>query len=311
MLMNQVLFQAAVALVGSLACISGALLYFQRVRLERPAIGTFNGRDMVMIAFFIIVLPILYLILPSIFLTGFLLLTFTSALYITFSPIVPLRLLWLGIIAILGMNIVVTMTMLGTKSGWQLYWIVTSMVVLFAAVGVSNLYIQGGMRMQHIAWFALFLAVYDGFFSLVIPLTPKLADAFEGRPLDPSIGFTIGSYNANIGLGDLLIYCLFTVAAYKGFGRRGALAACVIVTIFGALVPAMVPLVVTRFVRQGVGIVVPAQTFFGPVAFATYWWLQRSAPERTMRQWFETQDTFGHAVVRVRRPVRVRAAVAQ
>ena len=235
-----------------------------------------------MIAFFIIVLPILYLILPDVVLTGFLIVTFTSALYIALSPLIPARLMWVGIVALLGANIWVTETLLGTKLGWQLYWGMTSIAVLIAAVGISNLYVQCGMRLGHIAWFALFLAGYDAFFSMVIPLTPKLADAFEGRPLDPSIGFTMGLFSANIGLGDVLIYCLFTVAAYKGFGRQGAMTAFIIVTIFGAIIPGMVPILITRFVRQGVGIVVPAQTFFGPVAFATYFWLRRHAPERNM-----------------------------
>jgi len=36
----------------------------------------------------------------------------------------------------------------------------------------------------------------------VVPISQKLADRFEGQPLDPSIGFAFGLYNANIGLGD-------------------------------------------------------------------------------------------------------------
>ena len=89
MIVQQSLFQTLVALVGSLASVTCALLYFRRVRLERPAIGTFNGRDIAMIAFFIIVLPILYLVLPDVVLTGFLVVTFTSALYIALSPLFP------------------------------------------------------------------------------------------------------------------------------------------------------------------------------------------------------------------------------
>src|SRR5207248_5513397 len=89
-------------------------------------------------------------------------------------------------------NIVVTETMLGTRSGWQLYWVITNTIVLLAVVGVSNLYVQGGMRLRHVAWFAFVLGFYDGIFAFAIPILGKLADRFEGQPLDPSIGFAMG-----------------------------------------------------------------------------------------------------------------------
>lgn len=169
---------------------------------------------------------------------------------------------------------------------------------MLAAVGVSNLYVQGGMRLRHIAWFAVFLAVYDIVFTLIIPLTPRLADAFEGRPLNASVGFAMDSYRANIGLGDLLVYCLYTIAAYKGFGNRGVVASFVIITIFGALIPSMVPLIVETFTRGSLGIVVPAQTFFGPVAFLTYQWLARGAPERSMAEYWASEQAAGRMLVR-------------
>jgi hypothetical protein len=56
---------------------------------------------------------------------------------------------------------------------------------------------------------------HDPLFSLVIPLTVRLADTFAGFPLDPSIGFRAGVNNANIGIGDLLVYTLVTVAATR------------------------------------------------------------------------------------------------
>ena len=68
--------------------------------------------------------------------------------------------------------------------------------------------------------------------------------ALQGRPLDPSVGFAAGAYNANIGLGDLLVFCLYTIAAYKGFGRRGAVTAMGVVVVFGAVAPSVTPLLV-------------------------------------------------------------------
>ncbi len=43
--------------------------------------------------------------------------------------------------------------MLGTISGWQLSWIENDIIVVLAAVAVVNLYVQGGMRLRHVAWF--------------------------------------------------------------------------------------------------------------------------------------------------------------
>jgi hypothetical protein len=303
-MLGQTIFSFFTILIGALATATCALLYFQRVRLERPPVGVFNGRDICILFCFILTLPLLYLVLPGMALTGFLILTFISALYIALRPLLPLRFLWPAILGLLTVNIVVTNTLLGTREGWQLYWVLTSAAVLIAAVGVSNLYVQGGMRLQHVAWFAFALAFSDGLFGFVIPILGRLADAFEGRPLDPSIGFTMGIYNANIGLGDLLVYGLFAVAAYKGFGKRGAIASFIIIPIFGALLPAIAPLIIAATIRNGIGIVVPAQIFFGPAALVTYHMLARRTKERSMAEWYTIQAAMGFQPARAIRRAR-------
>ena len=64
-MLGDVIFQSIVAVVGASLLVSlCALVYFQRVRLERPSIGTFNARDVVVVGFFIVALPLLYLVLP-------------------------------------------------------------------------------------------------------------------------------------------------------------------------------------------------------------------------------------------------------
>lgn len=309
--MGQYIFILITVLLGSVVTAGSALFYFRWVRLERPPIGVFNGRDIGVLLTFIVALPLLYLILPGIVLTGFLILTFSAALYLGLRPLLRPRYLWPVIALLLAANIWVTHTLLGMIVGWQIYWVLNSIVVLLGAVSVSNLYVQGGMRLRHIAWFALILAVYDLFFTLVIPLTNLLADRFAGNALDPSIGFRMGTYNANIGLGDLLIYALFAIAAYKGFGRRGVISAFVIIPIFGAIVPALAPLVISTFIRDIGGIVVPAQGSFGPAAFLTYLWLSRKAPERSMKEWLAYESALGrHPIRRERRRARRAAAPA-
>lgn len=285
---DQTLFQIAVVSVGAVGTAAAALAYFHRVRIERPAIGAFNRRDLVILGGFIVVLPVLYLAVPAPVLLGFLVLTFGSAMGIALRPVLRARYRRPLIAALIGTEIVVTYSLLGSPGGLQLYWVLTSAVVCTAAVGISNLYVQGGLRMRQVAGFTVFLAVYDLIFSTFIPLTPQLAAAFEGRPLNASIGFAWGGMSANIGLGDLLVYGLFATAAYKAYGRRGARWALGTIFAFGALAPSLAPLVVSTFDQGENGIVIPAQVFFGPAAFAVTALLYRR-PERTDAQWLREQ----------------------
>ena len=71
--------QLIVAISGTLITCLLALAYLTRVRLERPAIGTFNGRDIAVLFIFIVGLPLLYLVLPLLPLLIFLGVTLTSA----------------------------------------------------------------------------------------------------------------------------------------------------------------------------------------------------------------------------------------
>src|SRR5258706_326011 len=213
-MLEQTFFQAIVALVGSLVAASCAWWYFRRVRLDRPPIGTSNGRDIAVLLVFIVVLPMLYLILPSLMLTGLLILTFTSALYIALRPLLALRYLWTFIAVLLISNIIIAQTLLGTRAGWQVYWLLTSIAVV------------------------------------------------------------------------------------------------IVVGVFGAVLPAFAPLIITAFVRGQLGIVVPAQAIFGPAAFVTYLVLARQAKERSMADWYALQATLGRKPLRAARRVRTAPAPA-
>jgi plastocyanin len=282
-------FQIVVGVVGSLTGALCAIAYFRSVRLERPPIGTFNSRDVCALGCFIVLLPLLYVKLPADVLTVFIVLTFWSALTIALRPLVPRVYLMVGIPAALLLAILQTRYVDSMAGGLQVYWAMTSIVVLIAAVGVSNLYVQGGLSLRQIAWFTLFLGVYDIVFTKLIPLTPELAVALQGRPLDPSVGFAAGAYNANVGLGDLLVFCLYATAAYRGFGRRGAMSALVIIVIFGAIAPSVAPLLAPGLFGTTAAAFVPVQTVFGPAAFLNWRWLTRTSHERTLMEWLRSR----------------------
>lgn len=285
------IFEMVVAVLAVLATSLGALYYLRRVRLERPAIGTFNRRDIVILFGFIVTLPLLYLALPRWLLSSFLVITFVASLSIGYRPLLSSTRLWLGIGLLIGANIWLSRNMLGTVTGWQLFWAENSLLVLLGAVSVANLYVQGGMRLRHVAWFALVLAGYDAIFTLVWPLTNYLAEAFLGYPLDPSVGMRMGAYNASIGLGDLLVYALFLITAFKAYGRAAARLALVLVVVFGAIAPSLAPLIFRELIDARTDLVVPAQTVFGPAAFLGYVWMRRHyGRERTMAEFLASTD---------------------
>jgi hypothetical protein len=278
-------FELIVAVTATVITNLLALLYLRNVRLERPPIGTFNARDIVILSGFIVTLPLLYVVLPQWALTGFLILTFTGSLSIGYRPMLRPAVLWLGIGLLIGVNVWMVRTLLGTVLGWQIYWVENSVIVVLGAVAVANLYAQGGMRLKHIAWFAVALAFYDVIFTLKWPVTNELAERFLGFPLDPSVAFRMGVYNASLGIGDLLVYALFTLVAYKAYGRAAAQISMVITIVFGAVLPSLAPLVTEAFLDARTDLIVPAQTIFGPVAFLCYLWMRhRWGPERTMAQ---------------------------
>ena len=110
--------------------------------------------------------------------------------------------------------------------------------------------------------------------------------ALQGRPLDPSLGFAAWGYNANVGLGDLLVFCLYATAAYKRLRppRRARLARA------SSPCSARSPRASRRCWCRGcsartAAAFVPIMTLFGPAAFACYLWLSRSSPERPLRVW--------------------------
>jgi len=291
MLVPQTIFAVVCLVIGATATCAFALYYFRRVRMERPPIGRFNGRDLVVLFAFIITLPALYLIMPRWALTVVLAVTFLASLSIGYRTVLPPAVLWVLIGSAISANIWVARTQMGTIHGWQVYWTLNSILALLGASAVANLYVQGGMRLRHAAGFAFALAFYDATFTLVIPLTPKLADAFNGFALDPSVGMTMGPYNANIGIGDLLVYSIFTIAAFKAYGRYAARLALALVVVFGAALPALIPLVTTAFTRGSLQIAVPAQVSFGPAALLCYLWLRRRyGAERTTAAYYASTD---------------------
>jgi hypothetical protein len=289
-LLQQTLTEFGVILTGVTLVSVGALVYFRRVRMERPPVGTFNGRDIVILLAFIVTLPFLYALLPNWLITCLLVITFASSLFIGYRPLLGATGAWLGIGLLIGLNIWTSHHLMGTTGGWQLWWAELSVLVGLGSIAVANLYVQGGMKLRYVAWLSLGLAVYDIVFATVLPLTDKLVAGYLANPLDPLLGMRFGIDNYGVGLGDLLIYSLFLTASYKAYGVRAARIAFGLIVVVGAGVTAFVPFLL-NFLDTQLDLLVPSQAFFGPAAFLCYLWMRRRyGRERTMGEYLASVD---------------------
>jgi hypothetical protein len=103
------------------------------------------------------------------------------------------------------------------------------------------------------------------------------------------MGMRFGEVDYAVGLGDLLVYSLFFVAAYKAYGARAARIAAVVIVVMGGFATAFIPFLF-NFSNANLDILIPAQSLFGPVAFVTYLWMKRHyGRERTMAEYLASQ----------------------
>jgi hypothetical protein len=279
-----------VILTGVIVVCAGSLAYFRYVRMERPPVGAFNTRDVVILLVVIGVLPFVYGWLPVPVVTCLLAVTFASALYIGYRPLLGSAGIWLGIGVLFGLNIWSSNHLMGTVAGWDWWYTQQSVVVLLGAIAVCNLYVQGGMKLRHVAWMSLGLACYDVVFASYYPLTGRLIARYITHPLTPVIGMRFGRVDYALGLGDLLVYSLFFVAAYKAYGKRAATIAAGVIVVFGGFATAFVP-ELFNFTNANLDELVPAQSLFGPAAFLAYLWMKRHyGRERTMAEFMTSRS---------------------
>lgn len=288
---------------------AGALAYFRRVRMERPAVGTFNTRDVVILLIFIGILPFVYGWLPVPLVTCLLAVTFASALYIGYRPLLGSAGIWLGIGLLFGFNIWSSHYLMGTIPGWQVWYTEQSIMVGLGVVAVCNLYLQGGMKLRHVAWLSLGLACYDVLFAAYYPLTGRLLARYITHPLTPVLGMRFGEVDYAVGLGDLLVYSLFFVAAYKAYGARAAAIAAGIIVVMGGFATAFIPFLF-NFKNANLDTLIPAQSLFGPAAFVTYLWMKRHyGRERTMAEYLASRDGAAAAPEAERAPAPAPASI--
>jgi hypothetical protein len=178
--------------------------------------------------------PLGYLELPPAVVVAIFALILLAAAQLVLSPVIGGRIALATSIVLCG----------ATASAWMLgrpllTTVLTDLVLALAVVGMTNLWVQGGLGAAHVAWLAGLLAVYDVIATSLTSVTARLAAELQGMPFAPVFMLTGGRAPVSVGLGDLLLLVLFPLAATKAYGRVAGLVAGLSAVTITAIVAAL------------------------------------------------------------------------
>ncbi len=131
--------------------------YFKRFSIKRPPIGVLNLVDLLVMMIMIILLPYLYIWLPPWLVAGIWVIEFFWILYITLEPV--LRAHWaVGLMALTlsGADVALSSWVTGTTMS-PAFILVNDLILMLAIVGVTNLWVQSGMKARDVAILGAFL----------------------------------------------------------------------------------------------------------------------------------------------------------
>jgi hypothetical protein len=245
-----------------------SLIYFRHCRMTRPPIGVFNIVD-VSIAMLIIVLAhFLYIVLPLWVAVGLFALATFCALYYTLEPLLRARSLALLASGVFIVADIGAAQIFGTKN--NVFFLVNDLVILLVIIGISNLWVQSGIKARDVVLFSILLAIFDFFATALSPLTFTLFARLQSAPLTPALAWMSNGTILGGGLGDFLLVTVFSLSLYKAFGRTAG----IINTLFSLLVIASLLLINQEW---------PGMIFFAPLMLGQYlFWHHRYPQERTL-----------------------------
>ena len=272
-----------IVLAGACIAIIGAWVYFQRYQIVRPPIGVFNRNDVVLLMVGIIVMPYLYLLLP-IWLAGTLLgLVTCSILYTIWEPVLRARIaIWLVVLVSTGLDL--------TTAWWvgadhAVFVIINDLIVLLICIGVSNLWVQGGIKASNVIVLAAFLTLYDVIATSILPLMHDMMLRLTPLPFAPTVVWGTGNGLVGIGLGDLILAATFPLVMYKAFSHRAGLLALL-------LMPCVIASMILLQIIMPFKGVFPAMVFIGPTMILQYFfWRRHYKCEHTMWQYYKRKSS--------------------
>jgi hypothetical protein len=265
--------------------LAAGVLYLRRARIDRPPVGVFNGRDILVVGVVLMVLPPAYLRLPTVVLAAVFALLSTAIIYFSLVPLLGGARAGATAVALVVLDVIVAE--FGRDTRPWLFNEVNNLALAVAVVGVGNLWVQSGIRALHVALLACGLALYDGVATLALPLMSAFLDRISSVPLTPLLAWGHGESQVGIGLGDLLLVLVWTLVAEKAFSRRAGLTAA---TLGLSSVLALFLMFWLDFVSRPL----PAMVLLGPVIALHYRLLiRKTKQERTIADYFATLEPIG------------------
>lgn len=265
------------------AAVGCAMAYLWRVRVERPPVGVYNGRDVAVMTFMIVLLPPLYLHLPRALVAVLLSSVSTAVVYVTVRPALRGRAVALGLtLALTAAD--VALSLVGGSGRSPAFLAVNNAVVLLLVVGARNMWVQSGVRARQVAAFAAVLAIYDAVATAALPVMVEFFERVSVLPFSPALGWGNGSRGMVLRLGDLVLVVLWALVADKAFGRAAGVSA-------GLLGIAAVAAVFFAVFGDLVNRAVPAMVVLGPLIVCHYLLLvRRHRTERSTAEYLAALD---------------------
>ncbi|WP_433364983.1 hypothetical protein [Streptosporangium sp. CA-115845] len=268
--MNSILAEIVVIVLIPAAAILLGVFYFLRVRMERPPVGLYTLGDVMVMMTAVLVIPVVYLALPSFAVATVLGLMTVFAIQITLAPLLSGRVALLVAFGAAALDLVLFLLASTAATAWN------NALLLILVIGVCNLYVQSGIKARDVAVFASLLAGYDLVATTLLPTMGDFLRKVIDLPFAPVFAWSGGSQPVVIGLGDVLMFVLWTLVSFKAFGRAaGWLAAGTSLALAATLVLAMR----TGLLTELFPVMVPV----GPLMALQYLlWRKMRGPERTM-----------------------------
>ena len=277
---------SAIVVGQAISTVGLGWLYFRRWQVTRPPIGVFNLADVLIMLGGIVLIPLLYLALPSWLLAGLLALGALSAFYFALEPILRSQALLWSLVVLAAAGEWAVLAYVGpTSTG---YFLVNNPVLVVGVVGVANLWAQSGMRARDAAILGGALTGYDLIATSYLPLMGDLFERVAELSFAPIVGWTAGpdEGSVGIGLGDLLVATVFPLVMRKAYGRAAGLTGLVVCCALLAVV----------FVIGTLGriAIFPVMALLGPAIVVQYaWWARQCGEERTTRQYLLAEPLHG------------------
>ncbi len=259
-------------------------IYFRRFRINRPPIGVMNILDVAFMMAVIILIPILYMLLPSWVMVSLLTIAGVSGLYLLLEVVLPGRFLtWLVILLLTAADLW-TLNYFGVASAS--FFSVNNIIQVLIIASITNLWAQSGMKASAVVVLGLALMIYDFVFTAQLSFMGELFDQLQYVPFSPMIAWRtgVGDQWVAIGFGDIALAAVFPLVMRKAYGKTAGLTAffVAILAFISIAVLSLINLIQETF---------PFMVLLGPLMAIQYLlWRNLRGKERTTQAYLQAES---------------------